>query len=67
MGGIIPPPETKHYINFNQVENFVGEMYGGVQMTYKFVGLRGQVIWKSPEFETGEQHGWGTISMYFRF
>ena len=67
MGGIIPPVETEYFFKFNQIENLIGEVYGGMQMTYKFIGLRGQVTWKTPEFETGEQHGWGTFSMYFRF
>ncbi len=66
MGGIIPPEDEYHF-KFNEIENFVGEFFGGMQMSYKFVGMRGQVTWKTSEFETGEQHGWGTISIYLRF
>jgi lipid A 3-O-deacylase len=65
MGGIIPP-DRNHQFKFNEIKNFVGELSGGAQVTYKFISLKGNVVWKTPEFETGESHGWGTISMFFR-
>ena len=66
MGGIIPP-EDSHYFKLKDINNLVCELTGGVQITYKFVGVKLQATWKTPEFDGGEEHGWGTISMYFRF
>ncbi|TNF45972.1 MAG: lipid A deacylase LpxR family protein [Bacteroidetes bacterium] len=66
MGGIIPP-ENNHYFDFNQIEKLVGEFYFGVQVSWKYLGFSAQTTWKTPEFELGEQHGWGNISLYFRF
>jgi hypothetical protein len=66
MGGITPP-ERERYLEFNQIENFVYEACFGLQINYKFAGIRTQLTWKSKEFEMGEKHGWGTISLYFRF
>jgi len=66
MGGLIPP-EKERVFEYNQVEKLVGEIFGGMEMSYRFVGMRGELTWKTPEFETGEQHGWGTVYIYFRF
>jgi len=66
MGGIIPP-ESYQGFDFNQIKHFIAQLTGGLRANYKFVGVEGKVVWKLPEFETGEQHGWGTISLYFRF
>ena len=66
MGGIVAPEEYQKF-KFNEIEHLVGELTGEIRMNYKFVGLAGQLTWKTKEFELGEQHGWGTISMYFRF
>lgn len=66
MGGIIPP-DRNYRFQYNEIKNLVGELYGGLQMSYKSLGLKGEVIWKTPEFENGEHHGWGTVSAYFRF
>lgn len=66
MGGIISPMENQQF-DFNEIEKLVGEVYGGIFLNYKFMGVSGQVNWKTKEFKYGEQHGWGTISMYFRF
>ncbi len=65
MGGIIPPGEN-HYFAFNEIENIVGEVYGGIFINYKFMGASARLNWKSKEFELGEKHGWGTVSVYFR-
>ena len=65
MGGIVAPKEER--FSFNEIENLVGEIYGGVFMNYKFLGAGMQVHWKSKEFEYGEKHGWGRISVYARF
>jgi len=65
MGGIVPP-ESSHQFKFRDIEHFVGEFNGGVQLTYKSVGIKGMITWKTQEFQYGESHGWGTISMYFR-
>lgn len=65
MGGIIPP-DRNHQFEFNEIRNFMGELSGGIVVKYKFVSIQGKVTWKTPEFETGESHGWGTISMFFR-
>jgi len=66
MGGVVPP-EKERYLAFNQIENLLYEVCVGLQTNYKFIGMRGQLTWKSREFELGEQHGWGTISILFRF
>ena len=66
MGGIIPP-KNDYSFTFNEIEKLVGEVYGGLFINYKFLGASGQVNWKTKEFKYGEQHGWGTISLYFRF
>jgi len=66
MGGIIPP-ESYQGFDFNQIKHLIGQLTGGLRANYKFVGAEGKVVWKSPEFENGEKHGWGTISLYFRF
>ena len=66
MGGIIAP-KNDHDFKYNQIEPFLGEFNCGIRLNYKFIGAAGTVTWKTPEFETGEQHGWGTISMFFRF
>lgn len=66
MGGIIPP-ESNHQFQFKEIKNFIGELSGGAQITYKFISLEGKLTWKTMEFDGGENHGWGTISMYFRF
>ncbi len=66
MGGIIPP-EDHQYFKLKDIKNFIYELTGGAQITYKFVGIRAQAIWKTPEFDGGEEHGWGTIAIYFRF
>ena len=65
MGGIIPP-ETNRLFEFREIEHFVGEFNGGAQLTYKFVSIKGMLTWKTQEFQYGDSHGWGTISMYFR-
>lgn len=66
MGGIVAP-KSNHQFSYNEINPFVGELNSGIRFNYKFIGVQGMVTWKTPEFETGEQHGWGTISMYFRF
>ncbi len=66
MGGIIAP-ESIHQFSYNEINHLVGELNGGIRFNYKFIGAQGTVIWKTTEFETGEQHGWGTISLFFRF
>ena len=66
MGGIIPP-EDSHYFKLKDIKNMIVELQGGVHIDYKFVGVKLQAIWKTPEFDGGEEHGWGTIAMYFRF
>jgi hypothetical protein len=66
MGGIIPPDGVRQF-KFNEINNLVGELHGGLQMSYKSLALKGEITWKTPEFESGEHHGWGTISAYFRF
>jgi len=66
MGGIIAPDEYEKF-KFNEIEHLVGEFTGELRMNYKFVGLSGKVTWKTKEFNLGEQHGWGAISLFFRF
>ncbi|NOR74752.1 MAG: DUF2219 family protein [Draconibacterium sp.] len=66
MGGIIPPENSTHF-KLKDIENVIGEFNAGAQITYKFVGVKMQATWKTPEFEGGEKHGWGTIAIYFRF
>lgn len=65
MGGIIPP-ESVHQFKFRDIENFVVDIHGGVHLSYKSFGMKAQLTWKSLEFEGGEDHGWGTISLYLR-
>jgi hypothetical protein len=65
MGGIIPP-KSSHQFNFRQIEHFIGEFNGGTQIKYKAISAEGKITWKTPEFEKGDGHGWGTISLYFR-
>ncbi|MCY1719511.1 lipid A deacylase LpxR family protein [Prolixibacteraceae bacterium Z1-6] len=65
MGGIIPPKEDNQF-KFNQIEHHILEYDIGVTITYKMLSLKGKVIWKTPEFENGESHGWGRISFYIR-
>ena len=64
MGGIIPPKHSTHF-KLKDINNLIGELNGGFQIMYKFVGVKLQATWKTPEFDGGEPHGWGTISMYF--
>lgn len=66
MGGLIPP-EKERIFTYNQIEKLVSEFFGGMEMSYRFVGMRGEVTWKTLEFETGEQHGWGTVTIFLRF
>jgi hypothetical protein len=66
MGGIIPP-ENNLFFKFNDIEHFIGELTAGVEITWKFAGLRAQETWKTAEFHGGENHGWGTVSLFFRF
>lgn len=65
MGGVIPPFNNRR-IPFKDINHFVGEMFGGFQLSYKIIGIKVQFKWKTQEFEGGEQHGWGTVSMFFR-
>ncbi len=65
-GGLVPP-ESNNDDNYNAIENYVTEVFSGMELSYRFVGMRGELTWKSAEFETGEDHGWGTVSLYFRF
>lgn len=65
MGGIIPPEGTRQF-NFNEINNALGIFTGGIQLSYKFIEAVGRVTWKTAEFERGEAHGWGTISLSFR-
>lgn len=65
MGGIIPP-ENSRLFKLKDIKNLVGELSGGVQISYKYISIKGKITWKTPEFEGGEAHGWGTISMFFR-
>jgi hypothetical protein len=66
MGGIIPP-DSDHRFTFREIEHLVAEFSGGIQINWNFVSAQAKVTWKTPEFENGENHGWGTIAMYFRF
>ncbi len=66
MGGIVPP-ENNEFFRFKDIEHFIGELTAGVEFSYKFAGLRMQETWKTPEFHGGENHGWGTVSLFFRF
>ena len=66
MGGIIPPHNSEHF-KLKDIKNVVGEFTGGFEITYKFVGTKMSATWKTEEFDGGEQHGWGTIALYFRF
>ena len=66
MGGIIPPKDFEEF-RFNEIKHVVGQLNAGLRANYKFVGIQGSVTWKTPEFENGEQHGWGTISLFLRF
>ncbi len=66
MGGLIPPKGSSHF-KLKEINNLIGEITAGMEVTYKFIGIKGQVLWKTPEFNGGEKHGWGTVSMYFRF
>ena len=66
MGGIIAPKDFEEF-KFNEIKHVVGHLDGGLRLNYKFLGVEGKVAWKTPEFQNGEQHGWGTISLYFRF
>jgi len=65
MGGIIPP-ESSHQFKFRDIEHFIGEFNAGAQIIYKSVSIKGTITWKTQEFQYGESHGWGTISLYFR-
>jgi len=65
MGGMIPP-ESSHQFEFRDIEHFVVEFKGGAQIIYKSVSIKGTITWKTQEFQYGESHGWGTISLYFR-
>lgn len=65
MGGIIPPKRF-HQFEFNEIKNFVGELSGGIILNYRYISLKGELTWKTPEFDTGETHGWGTVSLYIR-
>lgn len=66
MGGMIPP-ESSQQFDFKEIENFVIDIYGGIKLVYKTVGLQGKLSWKTKEFETGDDHGWGTVALFFRF
>lgn len=66
MGGIIPPEDFEEF-KFKEINHLIGYLTGGMRLNYKFTGLEGKVTWKTSEFETGEHHGWGTISLFFRF
>lgn len=65
MGGIIPPASSFQF-TFKDIENFIVDFRGGVEIAYNNVGLRTQLTWKSKEFENGEDHKWGTIALFFR-
>ena len=65
MGGIVPPKNFEKF-NFNEIKHLIGQFNLGLRLNYRFLGAEGKVTWKTPEFENGEQHGWGTISLYFR-
>ena len=67
MGGIIPPKDHNTGFEIKDINNLVGELTGGFQISYKFIGVKMHAIWKTPEFNGGEHHGWGTISVYVRF
>ncbi len=67
MGGIIPSPNNDIGFKFKDINNLVGEVSGGFQLSYKYIGVKFNVIWKSPEFKGGDNHGWGTVSIYVRF
>ncbi len=67
MGGIIPPPDNNIGFELKDINNLVGELTGGFQLSYKYIGVKFHAIWKTPEFKGGENHGWGTISVYARF
>ncbi len=62
MGGITPP-KSEHEFKLSEIEKFVGEVNIGFQIIYKNFGLCGKGIWKTKEFEQGEKHGWGSISL----
>lgn len=65
MGGITPPA-SEHAFKLSEIENFIGEIYMGIQISYKNLGLRGKVVWKTKEFELGKKHSWGSISFSFK-
>jgi len=65
MGGI-RPPESNHQFEFREIEHLITEFNGGVQIAFKSISFKGMVTWKTPEFENGESHGWGTLSMFIR-
>ncbi len=66
MGGIIPP-ESDHQFELKEISHGVAELYGGVHLSYKSIGAKGQLTWKSREFDYGIHHDWGTVSLYLRF
>ena len=65
MGGIIPP-ESIHQFTFRDITNFVVNVHGGIHVSYKSFGAKGQLSWRSKEFEGGDVHGWGSISLIYR-
>lgn len=65
MGGIIPPTSA-HEFTFNDIENVVIDLHGGIVLSFKNFGIKGQLTWKSKEFKTAEDHGWGTIAMFYK-
>jgi lipid A 3-O-deacylase len=66
MGEIVPP-ESDIGFKFNHIKNLIGEAYIGAQMSYRYIGIKAQITWQTPDFDGGEPHNWGTLSMYFRF
>lgn len=66
MGGIVPP-ESTHQFTLKQIKHVVAEYNGGLYVSYKKYGACIQTTFKSPEFDGGVAHGWGTVSLNLRF
>lgn len=66
MGGIVPP-ESSHQFSLKQIEPIVYSYYGGLHISYNSIGLNMQSTFISPEFRDGVSHGWGSVSLNYRF
>lgn len=66
MGGIIETGDA-HTFKYSQICPIVTELTAGIRANYQSVGSQFLLTWQSPEFNTGQPHAWGTMSLYFRF